>query len=164
MLTHFGAEVVKVEDASSGDYWRLMGSFYNMPSDELENPLFDQYNSGKRDIGLNLKTEESLEALLKLLERADVFIVNLREQSLQRLGLDYESLKERFPRLIYAQITGYGDTGPDKDLPSTPPRSGRPPVLSTTSRWTSRAASGSPLTHPPAWTTAPRAWRCTARS
>ncbi|MDE6922343.1 MAG: CoA transferase, partial [Oscillospiraceae bacterium] len=59
-----------------------------------------------------------LEALLKLLDQADVFIVNVREQSLQRLGLDYENLKERFPRLIYAQITGYGDTGPDKDLPA----------------------------------------------
>ena len=118
MLTHFGADVIKVEDVTAGDYWRMMGAFYNMPDDELENPLFDQYNSGKRDICLNLKSPDGLEALLKLLERADVFIVNVREQSLQRLGLDYGSLKERFPRLIYAQITGYGDTGPDKDLPA----------------------------------------------
>lgn len=54
MLTHFGASVIKVEDVADGDYWRMMGSLYNLPDDELENPLFDQYNSRKRDICLNL--------------------------------------------------------------------------------------------------------------
>lgn len=96
----------------------MMGSLYNLPDDELENPLFDQYNSRKRGICLNLKTTEGREVLLKLLAEADVFIVNVRERSLKKLGLDYETLRERFPRLIYAQITGYGDTGPDKDLPA----------------------------------------------
>ena len=118
LLTHFGAEVIKVESTRSGDYWRQMGSLYTMPDDELENPLFDQYNSRKRDICLDLKSADGIDAMMRLLENADIFIVNVREQSLKKLGLDYESIQKRFPRLIYAQVTGYGDVGPDKDLPA----------------------------------------------
>lgn len=118
LLTHFGAEVIIVESTLAGDYFRQMGALYNMPDDEMENPLFDQYNSRKRDICLNLKSAEGIDAMLRLLETADVFIVNVRERSLEKLGLDYETLKTRFPRLIYAQVTGYGDVGPDKDLPA----------------------------------------------
>ena len=117
MLTHYGAEVIKVENPA-GDYWRTFGTKYNMPAEEEENPLFDQYNGCKKSLILDLKKEQGKEVLLKLLETADIFIVNVRTRALERLGLDYETLKERFPRLIYAHITGYGDVGPDKDLPA----------------------------------------------
>lgn len=118
LLTHYGAEVIKVE-SRAGDYFRIIGPIYaDTPGTEEEAPLFDQYNGCKRSIVLDLKKEKGREILLKLLEDADVFIVNVREKALQRLGLDYASLKERFPRLIYAQVSGYGDVGPDKDLPA----------------------------------------------
>lgn len=117
LLTHYGAEVIKVETLA-GEYFRTFGAKYDMPAIDEENPLFDQYNGCKRSLTLNLKHPKAKEALMKLLEDADVFIVNLREQALEKLGIDYESLKERFPRLVYAQVTGYGDVGPDKDLPA----------------------------------------------
>ena len=97
MLTHYGAEVIKVENPA-GDYWRTFGTKYNMPAKEEENALFDQYNGCKKSLILDLKKEEGKAVLLKLLETADIFIVNVRTRALERLGLDYETLKERFPR------------------------------------------------------------------
>ena len=66
---------------------------------------------------MNTKTPEGKEILFHLLDEADVFITNNRLKSLVRSGLDYESLKDRFPKLIYGLVTGYGQTGPDVDAP-----------------------------------------------
>ena len=115
-LTQFGATSIKVESLA-GDQFRTFGKTYQTPCTEDENPIFDQLNGCKRSIPLNLKTADGLEVMLKLLEQADVFVTNTRAKALERLGLDYDTLKEKFPRLVYATITGYGDTGPDKDLP-----------------------------------------------
>ena len=71
----------------------------------------------KRDIQLDTKTPEGKEILLRLLGEADVFITNNRLKSTVRAGLDYDSLKDRFPKLIYGLVTGYGQTGPDVDAP-----------------------------------------------
>lgn len=115
MLADMGAEVIKIE-APSGDGWRATGISY-LPKrfSKDENPVFDIYNSGKKFASLNLKTPEGKEAFFKLLEDADVFLTNNRPVVLKRLGLAYEDLKEKYPRLIYALILGYGEKGPDKD-------------------------------------------------
>lgn len=111
-----GADVIKIE-APSGDNLRYGAASEGRPDDPEENIVFDIENGNKRDLGLNLKKKDAYEALMKLLEEADIFITNWRPQALKKLNLDYESLKERFPKLVYGCITGYGDKGPDKDLP-----------------------------------------------
>lgn len=116
MLAEMGADVIRVE-STAGDPWRFYGVNCGLPVADEENPLFDLYNLGKRDIQLDTKTPEGKEILLRLLSEADVFITNNRLKSLVRAGLDYDSLKDRFPKLIYGLVTGYGQTGPDVDAP-----------------------------------------------
>ena len=110
-----GAEVIKIE-GRGGDAWRATSMGHTKTGHD-ENPLFDIFNVGKKSISLNMKTDDGKELLFKLLEDADVLITNTRNQSLVKLGLDYESLKERYPRLIYATLTGYGYEGPDCNAP-----------------------------------------------
>lgn len=116
MLAEMGADVIRVE-STAGDPWRFYGVNCGLPVADGENPLFDLYNLGKRDIQLDTKTPEGKEILLRLLGEADVFITNNRLKSLVRAGLDYDSLKDCFPKLIYGLVTGYGQTGPDVDAP-----------------------------------------------
>jgi cinnamoyl-CoA:phenyllactate CoA-transferase len=82
-----------------------------------ENVTFDLENANKRSIALDLKSEAGKAILFKLLEGADVFLTNWRPQALIKNGLDYDSLKTRFPKLVYGSLSGYGETGPAKDLP-----------------------------------------------
>ena len=117
ILADLGAEVIKVE-APSGDGWRLTGISYRPRFNKDENPVFDIYNTGKKFISLNLKTEAGKEAMFKLLDDADVFLTNTRPAALRRLGLSYDDLKEKYPRLIYALVLGYGEKGPEKDTPA----------------------------------------------
>lgn len=119
MLADLGAQVVKIE-SPAGDGWRNSGPNINPQrfSVKEENPVYDIYNTGKEFICLNLKTETGKEAFFKLLDEADIFITNTRPAALKRLGLDYETLKERYPRLIYAIVMGFGTKGPDKDVPA----------------------------------------------
>lgn len=117
ILADLGAEVIKVE-APSGDGWRVTGVSYLPRFNKDENPVFDIYNTGKKFISLNLKTPEGKEAFFKLLDEADIFVTNTRTAGLKRLGLDYETLKEKYPRLIYAHVLGYGEKGPEKDTPA----------------------------------------------
>ena len=112
MMAEMGADVIRVE-STAGDPWRFYGANCGLPITDEENPLFDIYNLGKKDIQLNTKTPEGKEILFHLLDEADVFITNNRLKSLVRSGLDYESLKDRFPKLIYGLVTGYGQTGPE---------------------------------------------------
>ena len=117
LLCDMGAEVIKIEHPR-GDGWREFGINYNARFSHEENPVFDIYNSGKSFISLNLKSPEGKEILFKLLEDADVFVTNTRPDALQRLGLSYEDLKDRFPRLVYAIVLGYGEKGPEATLPA----------------------------------------------
>lgn len=110
-----GAQVIKIE-GRGGDAWRATSANHTQTQYD-ENPLFDLFNVGKKSISLNMKTQEGKEIFFQLLESADIFITNTRQQSLVKLGVDYDSLKDRFPRLIYAAITGYGYHGPDCDAP-----------------------------------------------
>ena len=79
------------------------------------NPFYTAYNANKRGISLNLKSVAGKEVLGRLLETADVFLSSYRTGALKRLGLDYETLKEQYPHIIWAQINGFGDFGPAKD-------------------------------------------------
>lgn len=118
MMADLGAEVIKVE-RPEGDPWRITGvNYISKRFSDQENPVFDIYNSGKKHVALNLKTPEGMEAFHKLLESTDVMITNTRPKALKKLGLDYEDLKERYPKLIYAILLGYGEKGPDKDMPA----------------------------------------------
>lgn len=110
-----GAEVIKIE-GRGGDAWRATSMGHTKTGPD-ENPLFDIFNVGKKSISLNMKSEEGKEIFFKLLESADILVTNTRNQSLVKLGVDYESIKERFPRLIYATLTGYGYEGPVCNAP-----------------------------------------------
>lgn len=114
VLGEWGADCIKIESAK-GDPARTQGAVFNMPYEDDENLAFDVANMNKRFITLDLKSEKGLEIAYKLLEEADVFVTNTRTKSLTKLGLDYDTLKEKFPRLIFAQVLGYGEYGPEKD-------------------------------------------------
>jgi formyl-CoA transferase len=116
LLGDFGAEVVKVEPPDEGDPLRRFHQLSGMaPSEIPYNWLLDARN--KRSVALDLKEPEGREALLKLLDGADVFLTNMRAPALARLGLTYDDLAARNPRLIYALGTGFGEVGPDADKP-----------------------------------------------
>ena len=118
LLADMGAEVIKVEHPK-GDGWRRTGVSY-IPGrfSEDENPVFDIYNSGKKHIAINLKTEQGSVAFHKLMSRADVFITNTRPAALKRLGIFYDDVKEKYPSLVYGIILGYGEKGPDAAMPA----------------------------------------------
>ncbi|MFK0092184.1 CaiB/BaiF CoA transferase family protein [Pseudomonas sp. NPDC090592] len=106
-LADLGARVIKVERPGSGDFARGYDTQVNGLSSH-----FVWTNRTKESLGLDLKAAEGKEILLKLLEDADVLIQNLAPGAAARMGLDYEALKERFPRLIVCDISGYGVGGP----------------------------------------------------
>jgi crotonobetainyl-CoA:carnitine CoA-transferase CaiB-like acyl-CoA transferase len=116
VLADWGAEVVKIEPPD-GDPFR--GLFMGATGQDMPlNPPFELDNRGKRSIALNLTTPAARNIALALIDRADVFVTNLRPAALARVGLDYPALSARHPGLVYASITGYGDSGPDRDRPA----------------------------------------------
>lgn len=114
VLGEWGADCIKVESAK-GDPARTQGAVFNMPYEDDENLAFDVANFNKKFITLNLKSPTGIDVMYKMLAEADVFVTNTRTKSLVKLGLDYETLKKRFPKLIFAQVLGYGEHGPEKD-------------------------------------------------
>ena len=115
IMADMGARVIKIE-GRGGDAWRKT-SASNAQTGPDEIPLFDLFNVGKESLSLNLKTKEGKAIFFKLLDGADLLITNTRHNSLVKLGVDYDSLKEQYPRLIYATLTGYGYSGPDCSAP-----------------------------------------------
>ncbi len=105
-LALLGADVVKVEPPGTGDDFR-------------ERPgTFVAINAGKRSIVLDLKTERGVEALRRLVARADVLVENYRPGVTEKLGIAWESLRPINPKLIYCSVTGFGQTGPLRDYPA----------------------------------------------
>jgi len=98
-LAEFGAEVIKIEQPGSGDYAR-----------DSYLPLFEETNRGKKSVEIDLKKDR--EVFLKLAATADVVIEGFRPGVMDRLGVGYEALRVRNPRLIYVALTGYGNDGP----------------------------------------------------
>lgn len=116
LMGDMGADVIKVE-SPKGDPMRVYGYKMEIPCCEEENPIWEIYSQNKRSVVLDLKTPEGKEAMLKLLETADVMLSNVRLGSLTRLGLDYETLHPLFPKLIWAHVSGYGTDGPEAARP-----------------------------------------------
>ena len=115
-LADWGADVIKIE-SPFGDPMRFTGGDNKMPIDENENPGFDLENANKRGVVINMKSEQGMEAFKKLLSTADVFVTNLRTQALEKLGISYDQLREKYPGIIFGQVLGYGEEGPAKDRP-----------------------------------------------
>ena len=105
MLADLGAEVIKIEPPDGGDPFRGWGA-------ADYSATFGSVNRNKKSIVLDLKTEGGLSAARALAESADVLIENFRAGAMDRLGLGYETLTRSNPKLIYASITGFGQTGP----------------------------------------------------
>src|SRR5688572_33147546 len=106
-LCDMGADVIKVEPPEGDSTRRMAGAAGQ------ESAAFNAVNRGKRGIVLDLKTPAGQHALRRLLHRADILIENYRPGVMKRFGLDYATLRPEFPTLIYASISGYGQTGPD---------------------------------------------------
>lgn len=116
MLADMGAEVIKIEGAK-GDNLRWTAPTEGRPQDHSENTTFDLENANKMSLGLDMKSPGGRKIFFQLLEKADIFVTNWRPQALERAKLSYADLKTVFPKLVYANATGYGEKGPDKDLP-----------------------------------------------
>ncbi|GAB4230517.1 MAG: CoA transferase [Methyloligellaceae bacterium] len=111
MLADLGADVIKVEKADGGDDSRRF-----LPPDINGEPAaFMMMNRNKRGIALDLKSQAGKDVLLRLVRDADVLIENYRRDTMEKLGLGYETLKDLNPGLIYCEISGFGRTGPYKD-------------------------------------------------
>jgi len=114
MLGDWGASVIKLEPPRGDPFRGLFASLMGSPASL--NPPFELDNRGKRSVALDLEKEEAREIAFRLIADADVFVTNMRPRVLQDFGLDYHSLHERFPRLVYGQVTGYG---PDTEARDT---------------------------------------------
>jgi crotonobetainyl-CoA:carnitine CoA-transferase CaiB-like acyl-CoA transferase len=115
ILSDFGADVIKVEPPS-GDLWRHANKLPPQPVSDDAYP-WHLANRNKRGMTLDLKSPSAQPVLEKLVKWADVLIVNTPHPARKRLKLDYDDVVRWNPRLIYADITGFGDKGPDADLP-----------------------------------------------
>jgi crotonobetainyl-CoA:carnitine CoA-transferase CaiB-like acyl-CoA transferase len=110
VLGDFGAEVIKIEPPGDGDPWRVQYRRQGMPPSNHNHPwLMD--NRGKRGLGLDLKAEAGRAVLERLIAQADIFITNVPLPGRERLRIRYEDFAEKYPRLIYASLTAYGEVG-----------------------------------------------------
>jgi len=115
MLADMGAEVIKIE-TEGGETMRT-----RPPVRDNCSTVFGQLNVGKNSLVLDLKSPKGLEAVRRLVAAADVLVENFRPGVMRRLKLDYASLHEVNPKLIYCSISGYGQTGPSAELPAYAP-------------------------------------------
>ncbi len=113
VLGDWGAEVIKVENPRGGDPARALSALGL--SDKDINFGMENFNRGKRSIALDLQKPAGRAALLRILASADVFVSNWRPAALERARLDYASLSPELPRLVYAQVNGYGPRGPMRE-------------------------------------------------
>ncbi|HEY7700640.1 MAG TPA: CoA transferase, partial [Vicinamibacteria bacterium] len=112
LLGDLGAEVLKIEPPKGDD-----SRYWGPPFVEGESAYFLAVNRNKKSLTLDLKTGEARDIVLRLLERVDVVIENFRPGTMDRLGLGYETLRARHPKLVYCSISGYGQTGPLRERP-----------------------------------------------
>ena len=111
VLADLGARVIKVEHPGRGDDTRHWGP----PFLGAESAYFLSINRNKESVTLDFKPPEGRELLERLLARADVFVENFRPGTIDRAGFGWEAVHQKFPRLVYASISGYGQTGPRRD-------------------------------------------------
>lgn len=113
MLLDMGANVLKIENPAWGDDARLFQPFVGKKS-----LYFECVNGGKKSLTLNFKNPKAVDILKKLIVDADILVENYRPGIMKKFGLDYENVKKINPRLIYASISGFGQTGPDAMKPA----------------------------------------------
>ena len=112
LLGDLGANIIKVEKPQ-GDDSREFGPFINKKS-----CYFISLNRGKRSIVLNLKEKKDKKIFTQLLSKSDVLIENYKPKTLQSLGFSWKKISKEFPKLVYAKISGFGETGPMSNLPA----------------------------------------------
>jgi crotonobetainyl-CoA:carnitine CoA-transferase CaiB-like acyl-CoA transferase len=111
LLGDLGAEVIKVERPGEGDDTRAFAP----PFQGDQAAYFLSINRNKKSITLDMKSERGKEILWRLVDLSDVLVENFRPGAMERLGFSYEAVRARRPRMIYCSISGFGDTGPQKD-------------------------------------------------
>ncbi len=114
-LADMGAQVIKIERPETGDICRQL--YVSDVMIEGESTIFHAINRNKQSYAADLKNPDDLEKVKQLLAKADVMMHNFRPGVMERIGLDYETVKNINPTIIYAEVTGYGSEGPWKDLP-----------------------------------------------
>ena len=114
-LADLGARVIKVERPGAGDLGRQL-YISNLELDG-DSTLFHSINRNKQSFAADLKNPDDFAAVRKLVERADVLIQNFRPGVMEKIGMNYEAVKDWNPKLVYAAITGYGKEGPWRDKP-----------------------------------------------
>jgi crotonobetainyl-CoA:carnitine CoA-transferase CaiB-like acyl-CoA transferase len=112
-LGDMGAEVIKVERPGEGDDTRAFAP----PFQGDQAAYFLSVNRNKKSVTLDMKSERGKEVLWRLIDVCDVLVENFRPGAMDRLGLGYEAVKARHPSMVYCSISGFGDTGPQKDRP-----------------------------------------------
>jgi crotonobetainyl-CoA:carnitine CoA-transferase CaiB-like acyl-CoA transferase len=112
-LADHGAEVIKIEPQGEGDPTRHLG-----PADGASTVYFRNLNRGKKSLVLDLKDPQEREALLRLCENSDVFVESFRPGVVDRLGVGYEQVRARNPRIVYCSISAFGQEGPYRDRPA----------------------------------------------
>ncbi len=112
ILADLGARVIKIEHPDEPDYVRGFPPFMTGEQGNFS-AFFAQYNRNKEGITLNLKHEQGRQLLKRLVRKADVLIENFRPGTMQRFGVGYDVLREENPKLVYAAISGFGQTGPN---------------------------------------------------
>ena len=118
LLGELGARIIKIEPPRTGDDSRHIGPFITTKTGKVKSGYFMNVNRGKQSIALDLKAESDRAIFEALLARADVLVENYRGGTMEKLGYGYESLKEKYPRLIYAGVSGFGHTGPYAKRPA----------------------------------------------
>lgn len=113
ILGDHGADVIKIEPPGKGDVVRQQGNMVNG-----ESWYFAQFNRNKRSLTLDLRSDEGKQILHRLLEDADVLVENFRPGVLSKMGLDDDTLRQRYPRLVVGRINGFGSSGPYRDRPA----------------------------------------------
>ncbi|MDR0434405.1 MAG: CoA transferase [Gracilibacteraceae bacterium] len=116
LLAQWGADVIKI-DPIYDDPYRVFGRTFLMPVTDDENICWQWAHANKKTIAVDPKLPEGREIILKLLADADIMITNFKLETLKKLKLTYDDLKDEFPRLIYGLVTGYGTKGPWKNDP-----------------------------------------------
>jgi crotonobetainyl-CoA:carnitine CoA-transferase CaiB-like acyl-CoA transferase len=117
MLADLGADVIKLEERESGDPGRGVLRASGIDVTTRPNFYFEAHNRGKRSVALDLRKPEGREIAYRLVARADVFVQNFRPGAAQRMGLDYATLTQHNPKLVYANGSGFGRRGPDAERP-----------------------------------------------
>ncbi|HEX4302957.1 MAG TPA: CoA transferase [Rhizomicrobium sp.] len=118
MLNELGARIIKVEPPRTGDDSRHIGPFVKTPDGRTKSGYFMSVNRAKESIALDLKSDPDRAIFEALLARADILIENYRGGTMEKLGYGYEQLKDKYPKLIYCGVSGFGHTGPYAKRPA----------------------------------------------